>query len=422
MKTKLFSAIVLLLLADMILSISVSAQDKEHPLNINDRQQIFNAPEDAAGIMATQKNIKPKALTTLIQLYDSIYYWHWDTISNGWSGNPYRKIINIIYDANNNQTSQLGQNWNGSAWANNSQDTYTYDANNNLTSELYQTWNGSAWVNGNQYIYTYDANNNLTSELYQTWNGSIWVNDEQYIYTYDASNNQTSELYQTWNGSIWVNDYQYTYTYDANNNLTSQLGQNWNGSIWVNDNQYTYTYDANNNQTSYLYQSWNGSAWVNYHQVAYTYDANNNRTSFLQQNWNGSAWVNYYQLAYTYDANNFQQNYAYRFWNGTGTAVTIGDSAYYYFHTAVGINNPTATVESITIFPNPTTGTFTLQSTNQQINNSTITISNVLGEKIYSSIINQQKSIINLGAPNGIYFVQLRNNEQTITRKIILSK
>jgi YD repeat-containing protein len=88
----------------------------------------------------------------------------------------------------------LYQTWNGSAWVNSYQNTYTYDANNNLTSELDQDWNGSAWENSSQYIYTYDANNNLTSELWQDWNGSAWVNSSQYIYTYDANNNLTSEM------------------------------------------------------------------------------------------------------------------------------------------------------------------------------------------------------------------------------------
>ena len=48
---------------------------------------------------------------------------------------------------------------------------------------------------------------------------------------------------------------------------------------------------------------------------------------------------------------------------------------------------------------------------------------NTIGEKIYAQEITSQKTEINLSSQRGgIYFVQLRSNEQTVTRKIILSK
>jgi hypothetical protein len=72
----------------------------------------------------------------LIQIFDSVYYWQWDTISTEWKSNY--KISNIGYDAHNNWTGDIWQYWNGSTWENDWQDTYTYDANNNQTSELNQ--------------------------------------------------------------------------------------------------------------------------------------------------------------------------------------------------------------------------------------------------------------------------------------------
>jgi len=104
---------------------------------------------------------------------------------------------------------------------------------------------------------TYDTSNNLTSELFQYWNGNAWVNGDQLTYTYDASNNLASELWQNWNGSTWENYSQYTYTCDANNNRTSKLWQNWNGSTWVNHSLETYTYDDINFRTSFTRKYWN---------------------------------------------------------------------------------------------------------------------------------------------------------------------
>ena len=201
------------------------------------KQTLFISPTKKITIQLKAKS--------LIALMDSVYGWQWDTVPNGWAINPSWKDINIVYDANNNLTSGLEQNWNGSAWVNSWQGTLTYDANNNLTSELYQNWNGTTWVNSWQHTYTYDANNNLTSLLGQNWNGTgtTWVNSWQHTYTYDVNNNQTSELYQTWNGSAWVNSRQSTYTYDANNFIQSEAYKYWNNTgtnITSGDSMYYY--------------------------------------------------------------------------------------------------------------------------------------------------------------------------------------
>ena len=295
---------------------------------------------------------------TIIPIYDSIYFWQWDTLANGWLTQPYSKIINIIYDANNNMTSFLSQGWNGSAW----------------------------------------------------------VNYYQYTFTYDANNNQTSELSQEWNGSAWVNYWQYTYTYDANNNMTSELDQTWNGSAWVNSYQEIYTYDANNNNTYTLEQQWNGNAWVNYSQETYTYDANNNMTSELEQEWDGSTWENSWQGTYTYDANNIGTSEAYKDWNSTGTAITWGDSTYYYFHTVEGINDLLTQQEKSIIEPNPFSTQATIQIYNSSHrNNLQFTLYDVLGREVLQlSIVNNQTTIQRGNLKNGIYFYKLSSNQQPI--------
>jgi Secretion system C-terminal sorting domain len=236
------------------------------------------------------------------------------------------------------------------------------------------------------------------------------------------NNNQLSELQQQWNGSAWENDGIFTYTYDANNNQTSSLFQNWNGSTWENGGLTTNTYDVNNNQMSSLLQSWNGIVWQNSGLAQYTYDVNSNLTYKLWQTWNGSVWVTSDQTSYSFDSNNFMKSSAYKHINGTDTTTILnGDSIYYYFHTAIGINDLTVNDDAgINIYPNPSSGSFTLQAINQPFNNAAVTISNMLGEKIYSSVINSKSSIINFDVPNGIYFVQLKSVDRVATRKLIV--
>jgi len=260
-----------------------------------------------------------------------------------------------------------------------------------MTSELGQSWNGSAWVNSKQSTYTYDANNNRTSELYQIWNGGGWLNHSQYFYTYDANNNITNELDQSWNGSAWVNSYQYFYTYDANNNMTSELGQSWNGNAWVNSSQYTYTYDANNNITSLFGQSWNGSVWVNS-----------------------------YQYTSTYDSNNFAKSDSYKQWNSAGTEVTWGDSTYYYFHTVAGINDLMAQNVSITVFPNPASDNITIETLWKSVCQRQIEILNIHGQSIKS--INAKENHITIDISDfssGVYIIKAKTDEGIAIRKFV---
>jgi len=102
---------------------------------------------------------------SLIQIFDSIYYWQWDTISVGWK--IINKEIDIVYDAHNNLTSSIEESWNDSIWVNSSIAISTYDGNHNMTSYTLQNWDGSAWVNYWRSLYTYDASNNLTNEIAQ---------------------------------------------------------------------------------------------------------------------------------------------------------------------------------------------------------------------------------------------------------------
>ena len=73
---------------------------------------------------------------------------------------------------------------------------------------------------------------------------------------------------------------------------------------------------------------------------------------------------------------------------------------------------------NINIFPNPTTGKFNIESSE---NISSIEITNLLGEKVFTSTIDHQRSTIDLSfQPKGIYFVEMISDDIRQTRKIII--
>ncbi|MBI4931003.1 MAG: T9SS type A sorting domain-containing protein [Bacteroidetes bacterium] len=89
-----------------------------------------------------------------------------------------------------------------------------------------------------------------------------------------------------------------------------------------------------------------------------------------------------------------------------------------YKNGMVGINeNSDGSDFNIFISPNPSNGIFTIQSPNKISN---IEISNLIGEKIYSSKVNSSQTEIDLTKqPQGIYFIKVNSEKGTSIKKLI---
>ena len=386
---------------------------------------------------------KPKAASTIVPLYDSIYYRTYDTTAQAWDFSS--KEVKIVYNAGNKMTSQLVQNWSGTAWVNFTADTFSYNSNNLDTADVEQAWTGTKWENEYWYTYTYNSSGSETSEVEQIWTGSAWRNYIKFTYTYDAHNNQTNLLEQQWGGSAWTFGYQYAYTFNANNlkimevDSTGASTERWlysyninnllvddssqyrNGSGWSTDFNYIYTYNANNLDTSEVIQQWTGSAWAGYEKYTYTYDASNNMIGQIFYTWTGSATEKFQQFAYTYDANNFMLSDEDKQYFDAGTRVILGDSTYWYFHKTTGINEVTDKL-NLLVYPNPTSGKFTIESGKLKMQNAEIQVYNMLGVQVYSklSTLNSQISIDLSNQPNGVYFLLLKTGQGEMNGKIVI--
>lgn len=83
----------------------------------------------------------------------------------------------------------------------------------------------------------------------------------------------------------------------------------------------------------------------------------------------------------------------------------------------VSVNNAISENE-VSIYPNPTSSMLNVEMPNK--NNSSIKIIDVSGRIIYSQIVSQKNTTIDLSKFNkGIYFVEVKNNQQSYVRKII---
>lgn len=87
--------------------------------------------------------------------------------------------------------------------------------------------------------------------------------------------------------------------------------------------------------------------------------------------------------------------------------------------TLTGISDIFSNKNLFDVFPNPNQGHITI-NLNDNINNYTLTIFNSLGEALYKKIISGQLTNLDLNLKSGIYVISLDNNEQKITKKIIV--
>ncbi len=106
---------------------------------------------------------------------------------------------------------------------------------------------------------------------------------------------------------------------------------------------------------------------------------------------------------------------------GTDTLLSSGspDEFIAKLNSTTGIADLENTQSTITLYPNPTSGIFTIESTSAKL--SSIKIMNVLGECVYQSEIRNSKSeIILTGVSKGIYFLQANTAAGIMNKKIMV--
>lgn len=85
------------------------------------------------------------------------------------------------------------------------------------------------------------------------------------------------------------------------------------------------------------------------------------------------------------------------------------------------VKNISEIESGFSVFPNPTNGTFEISLSNKsQAPQSEIEIYNILGEKVYSTILIGNTESINISLRKGIYCIRLINGNKQFTKKVIV--
>ncbi len=88
-----------------------------------------------------------------------------------------------------------------------------------------------------------------------------------------------------------------------------------------------------------------------------------------------------------------------------------------------GIEERVAATDNVSIYPNPTTGTFTIDFKDNSY--TTLTVLNQLGQAVYTQSLSAQqgKQEVQLdGLSNGVYYIKLSGNDKIATSKIIIAQ
>jgi hypothetical protein len=81
----------------------------------------------------------------------------------------------------------------------------------------------------------------------------------------------------------------------------------------------------------------------------------------------------------------------------------------------------------VSVYPNPSKGIFQVSGLLPQISGSlsvapALEIFNVLGEKVYSAIVNANQETVSLDVPVGIYFLYIKTTQGTAVQKLVIHK
>jgi hypothetical protein len=290
--------------------------------------------------------------------------------------------------------------WNGTNWS--AIDTTKFIGGAARCAIMY---NGELYIGGNFF------NSTGTISRIAKWNGATWqplgtgiIGSLEEVFAFDiyqnklivagyfnTANGNPGNCIATWDGTQWG---------DLGGGLTSFAAVI---SIKVHNNELyaAGTFGFAGGVPANNIAKWDGTNWCS---LGATFDNIINSIEFYNDTLyiGGGFWT----------INGDSINYIAK-WIGGSFVDTCGN--------LTSITQPTSNQQPITIYPNPTTGIFTINTEGIKINQ--LKIYNIIGEIIQPtsslSLLKGNASLDFSEQPNGIYFVQIETDKTTFNKKII---
>jgi hypothetical protein len=377
--------------------------------------------------------------------------FNWDQEQSVWIN--YRHIT-ITYDEYGYDDLYTFLRWNENLdrWDSIYKENSDFDENRNLLQ--YVEWQGND-LNEWEYYYkevnTYNDDNSLNDSYIAFWNTDIeeWENYHREEFYYHESGLTNYRLYYLWMNGEWTlslkTDYYYgetelldslttfqremeewilfsqrNFSYDENENPVLVKDVRWIDEMWENYQQYESEYDQSNYRTSYISSIWDGisSTWIYQYKLEDLYDESGNRLMASSYNWslNEMQWIGIDMSENYFDEDNNLLMAAFFDWDDNLSDWVIKEKAFYYRSIISQI--PEHASDSIHIYPNPVENVLTIETNNEYHFNCTIL--SLTGQKLAQMKVSHSKNQINMAKyPAGIYFLQLKDGNKIISKKII---
>ena len=338
--------------------------------------------------------------------------------------------------------------WNGSTWASLGAGINAYVSTNEYSVNAFDTLNGDLYIGG-----YFDSAGGKPAVGIANWNGNSWsilekgLNGEVFAMTtynnqlviggnIDSAEGKPANKIVIWNGTNFTAIAGSKYTNGVITSLCVYKGMLIVGGL----------FDSIGGIAANNVAAWNGTLWLNlgsgirygrvYSLATYSNNLYAGGSFYIPggpnniAKWNGTTWSSVDGGLGRYNDTNTV--YALTVWNGSLYAGGYFDSAgsisvnniAMLHDTTTGINQIYSS-HSITVFPNPSTCTFTFQfsSVSQK---SSVEIYNMLGERVYATSLNSSKggtsTIVSLSdCSAGIYLYRITtaNGSLISTGKLI---
>jgi len=376
-------------------------------------------------------------------------YYNWNKVSNGWVN---ATKDDYTYNANGKWDVATSYKWN-TTWDKDAKQEFTYNAGGYATQIIFYDWSvsGNDWVKDTKFVLTYNADNTAKEFTVSNWSTTAndWVNSIKYEYTYTNSK-LTLVLASSWDTDVsqWENAMKYDYEYDAGGKVTKNTYSIWAGTDWMFMMKYEYTYDANNRIATETRSDWNFlTNWVYVEMYELKYDGNGNNTEYYTYKWENSQWAKQtkelttFDLNYTYADLILPSGYSVFFspytlatasgglnkplqdieydWKTGATDWSNKSKTIYYYSAGPGtgvVEQKADDASAITIYPNPVTNAFNLNTSEATVQ---IYVFDLSGSLLLSKQISGSDPVDVSFLSGGVYMAKIVTDKATVTRKFV---
>jgi len=370
--------------------------------------------------------------------------YYWDTQNQQW-GNETKEENE--FDSNGDLVESIGYIWDNEQnnWLSGFRLVITYDKSKVHESITY-IWNvdQSEWLPGMKEEYKYDESGYQIEYGFYNWDtdSDAWIcriskvitNDEngypiEIIFTqvdfqgalqnwgkhkvrYDNLGNIIEYTIYTWDmdNENWTEDSKSVYEFDIEGNMTKRVCYVWNvlSASWKKEHDYSYSFSPSGKliESSYYAISLVNGEWQGKRRTTYAYDSNDSIITSTQFRWDqDTTWTEIKKKEYFYDTD----------------ANTVEILAYFK-KIYIGIDQE-ITSKSIRVFPNPSSGSITLDIGEVSVESLKLEIINLSGKSVYSQLLKQPNSSTIINFPDnlkGVFILMIHGNRIQGTEKLII--